>query len=65
MGRNFGICAKVFDQLIFFFGGYKGGKIYWLAIHSNQANLIVDQLIISSISDILYPWLGEPETDCV
>jgi hypothetical protein len=24
-----------------FFVGYKGGKIYWLAIHSNQANLIV------------------------
>jgi hypothetical protein len=23
-----------------FFCGYKGGKIYWLAIHSNQANLI-------------------------
>jgi hypothetical protein len=22
------------------FVGYKGGKIYWLAIHSNQANLI-------------------------
>jgi hypothetical protein len=24
--------------------GYKGGKIYWLAIHSNQANLIVGGL---------------------
>jgi hypothetical protein len=24
--------------------GYKGGKIYWLAIHSNQANLIVEGL---------------------
>jgi hypothetical protein len=28
----------------FFFVGYKGGKIYWLAIHSNQANLIVGGL---------------------
>jgi hypothetical protein len=27
-----------------FFVGYKGGKIYWLAIHSNQANLIVGGL---------------------
>jgi hypothetical protein len=28
----------------FFVVGYKGGKIYWLAIHSNQANLIVGGL---------------------
>jgi hypothetical protein len=27
-----------------FFVGYKGGKIYWPAIHSNQANLIVGGL---------------------
>jgi hypothetical protein len=27
-----------------FFVGYKGGKFYWLAIHSNQANLIVGGL---------------------
>jgi hypothetical protein len=31
---------------LFFFVvvGYKGGEIYWLAIHSNQANLIVGGL---------------------
>jgi hypothetical protein len=29
---------------LLFFVGYKGGKIYWLAIHSNQANLIVGGL---------------------
>jgi hypothetical protein len=28
----------------FFFVGYKGGETYWLAIHSNQANLIVGGL---------------------
>jgi hypothetical protein len=28
----------------FFCVGYKGGTIYWLAIHSNQANLIVGGL---------------------
>jgi hypothetical protein len=27
-----------------FFVGYKGGGIYWLAIHCNQANLIVGGL---------------------
>jgi hypothetical protein len=28
----------------FFFVGYTGGKLYWLAIHSNQASLIVGGL---------------------
>jgi hypothetical protein len=28
----------------FFVVGYKGGEIYWLAMHSNQANLIVGGL---------------------
>jgi hypothetical protein len=31
-------------QRPFFLVGYKGSKIYWLAIHSNQANLIVGGL---------------------
>jgi hypothetical protein len=29
---------------VFLLVGYKGGKMYWLAIHSNQANLIVGGL---------------------
>jgi hypothetical protein len=39
--------APACDKIIGYFGGYKGGEIYWLAIHSNQANLIVGGLRLS------------------
>jgi hypothetical protein len=37
-------CLGEASRHVFFFVGYKGGGIYWLAIHCNQANLIVGGL---------------------
>jgi hypothetical protein len=43
-------CVEQAHLLGCFFFGYKGGKIYWLAIHSNQANLIVGGLRTAATS---------------
>jgi hypothetical protein len=37
-----------------FFVGYKGGEIYWLAIHCNQANLIGQHGVAITCILVLY-----------
>jgi hypothetical protein len=43
---------------VFLLVGYKGGEIYWLAIHSNQANLIVGEGGINSVESLAKLMLG-------